>query len=60
MLDANHNKRFFAFVLMCVKALEAFSGKYAFVKGKIVSLQAVSPSMVATTCGFAIQNFTYQ
>ena len=54
------NKRFFAFVLMCDKALEAFSAGYVFVKGKIVSLQTIVPSVKVFICRFSIQNLTYQ
>ena len=39
------NKRFFAFVLMCLEALKAFSAKYVLVQGKIVSLQAIVAKM---------------
>ena len=53
------NKRFFAFVLTCVEALEAFSAMYVFVKGKILLLQAIVPSVVAFICRFSIQNLTY-
>ena len=54
------NKRFFAFVLMCVYALEAFSAGYVFAKGKIASLQAIVPSVEAFICRFSIQTLTYQ
>ena len=46
------NKRFFAFVLMSIEALEAFSAGYVFVKGKIVSLQAIVPSVEALSVVF--------
>ena len=53
------NKQFFAFVLTCVEALEAFSAMYVFVKGKIVLLQAIVPSVVAFICRISIQKLTY-
>ena len=52
------NKQFFAFALMCVEALKAFSAWYVFVEGKIVSLQAVVPNVIAFICRFSIQNLT--
>ena len=53
------NKQFFAFVLMCVEALKAFSAMYVFVKGKIALLQAIVPSVEAFICRFFILNLTY-
>ena len=45
---------------MSVEALEAFSARYVFVKGKMVSLQAIVPNVEAFICRFSIPNSTYQ
>ena len=52
-------RRFFAFVVMCVEALEAILAMYVFKKGKIVLLQAIVLSVEAFICHFCIQNLTY-
>ena len=48
---------FFAFVLMCVEVLKAFSARYGFVRGKIVLLQAIAPSVEAFICRFFYPEF---
>ena len=50
MQGANHyevTNDFSLSFLACVEALKAFSDKYVFVKGKIVSLQAIVPSCMS-------------
>ena len=63
MQGANHyevTNDFSLSFLACAEALKAFSAKYVFVKGKIVSLQAIVPSVGVIICRFSIQNLSYK